>query len=63
MGQDGGAGTSYADTGAGRRDQPDTRGGRQHAHTHDQPLDRPPATPRASGRTTVPGVSALDVTV
>ncbi len=58
-----GGGASYAATGDGRRDQPDTRGGRQHPRTHDQPLDRPPATPRVSGRTTVPGASALDVTV
>jgi hypothetical protein len=61
-GHDGG-GTSYAATGDGRRDQPDTRGGRQQPRTHDQPLDRPPATARVSGRTTVPGASALDVTV
>lgn len=60
---DGGAGTSYADTGDGRRDQTDTRGGRQQPRPADQSPDRPLVTPRASGRTTVPGVSALDVTV
>lgn len=61
-GHDGG-GTSYAATGDGRRDHPDTRGGRQQPRTLDQPLDRPLATARVSGRTTVPGASALDVTV
>ncbi len=60
-GHDGGAATTYADTGDGRRDQPDTRGGRQQPHAPDQP--RPVVTPRASGRSTVPGGPALDVTV
>ena len=62
-GHDGGAGTSYADTGEGRRDQTDTRGGRQQPPSADHSPDRPLVTPRASGRTTVPGASALDVTV
>jgi hypothetical protein len=62
-GQDGGAATSYADTGDGRRDQPGARGGRQQPHLADQPLDRPVVTPRASGRSTVRGGPALDVTV
>lgn len=60
-GHDGGAATTYADTGDGRRDQPDTGGGRQQPHAPDQP--RPVVTPRASGRSTVPGGPALDVTV
>ena len=58
-----GTGASYAGTGDGRRDQPDARGGHRQPHATDQPVNRPLVTPRASGRTTVPGGPALDVTV
>lgn len=60
--QQDGRGTSYAGTDDSRRDRSGTGAGRQPA-TAEQHLDRPVPTRPASPRTTVPGASALDVTV
>lgn len=62
-GADGGQATSYADSRDGRGGRPDTGDGPHRPRRADQPLEHTAVTPRASGRTTVPGGTALDVTV